>query len=121
MSFLQVTNLGVPDGLPQVPKQYSLLYRLRQVLTSLNFRHIIADELAFCTKCNFPCNYSYMKKLIECKNLESTCPMCNAEITINDVKLVGESGVQALKHVAKEGDDKDKEKKRDISTPMAAD
>jgi uncharacterized OB-fold protein len=50
-----------------------------------------------------------MKKLLECKGLESTCPMCNAEITMEDVKMVGENGVASLKVVAKE-DDKDKDK-----------
>ena len=44
--------------------------------------------------------------------------MCNVEITMEDVKLVGESGVAALKVVVKE---EDKDKKRDIATPMAAD
>ena len=62
--------------------------------------------------------YNYMKKLLEGKGLESTCPMCNVEITMDDIKLVGEGGVAALKVVAKE---EDKDKKRDIATPMAAD
>jgi len=43
--------------------------------------------------------------------------MCNAEISMEDIKLVGEGGVTALKVVVKE---EDKEKKRDITTPMAA-
>ena len=42
--------------------------------------------------------------------------MCNAEITPEDLKFVGEGGVAALKVVAK-----DEEKKRDTATPMAAD
>jgi hypothetical protein len=50
-----------------------------------------------------------MKKLLEGKGLESTCPMCNADITMEDIKMVGESGVASLKAVAKE-DDKEKDK-----------
>lgn len=38
-----------------------------------------------------------MKRILETEGIEHTCPMCNTEITMDDIIMVGESGVAALK------------------------
>ncbi len=45
--------------------------------------------------------------MIESKDVEKTCPMCNAEITINEIKFVGESGVTGLKNIITTKEDKE--------------
>ena len=41
-----------------------------------------------------------MKKMLECADIEKTCPMCNADITVDDIAYVGEAGVAGIKRVA---------------------
>lgn len=50
-----------------------------------------------------------MKKMLENPEIEKTCPMCNEEITLNDVIFLGENGVQGMKR-APPPKEKEKEK-----------
>lgn len=43
-----------------------------------------------------------MKKILQADEVEKTCPMCAVEITINDIKFMGEAGLAALKNSPKD-------------------
>ena len=66
----------------------------------IEFRHIVGEDLATCCHCKFPTNHSYMKKMLNTDGLERTCPMCNANVTIDDYTFLGEKGVSSLKRAA---------------------
>jgi len=38
-----------------------------------------------------------MKKMLDNPEIEKTCPMCAAEVTIDDYKFLGEAGVAGMK------------------------
>lgn len=58
---------------------------------------MVADDLAHCKHCKFYCNYSAMKKTLSNPDIEKTCPMCEAPVTLEDILFVGENGVAGLK------------------------
>lgn len=64
------------------------------------FRHVVAEDLAFCKYCKFPTNYSYMRKMLNTEGIEKTCPMCNHPVSIDDYEFLGEAGVNQIKRVA---------------------
>jgi hypothetical protein len=51
----------------------------------LKFRHVVADDLGQCKFCKFPVNYSYLKRMLNTPEMEKTCPMCNADITMDEI------------------------------------
>jgi NAD-dependent SIR2 family protein deacetylase len=57
----------------------------------------VADDLAQCKHCKFYCNYSSMKKALSSPEVEKLCPMCEVQITLDDIVFVGENGVAGLK------------------------
>lgn len=88
---------------------YSFLYCIWQVKIYL-LRHVVAEDLAQCNRCNFYCNYSTMKKMIQHPEIEKTCPMCNEDITLNDIQFLGEAGVSGMKRAPPPKDEKEKAK-----------
>ena len=38
-----------------------------------------------------------MKKMLDHPEIEKTCPMCNENITLNDIQFLGENGVSGMK------------------------
>jgi NAD-dependent SIR2 family protein deacetylase len=67
----------------------------------------VAEDLGHCKHCKFPVNTSYIKKMIGTEGIDQTCPMCNVEITMDDIVYTGEAGVAALKR-APAKDEKEK-------------
>lgn len=57
----------------------------------------MADDLAQCKHCKFYCNYSSMKKALSMAEGDKICPMCEAQISLDDIVFVGENGVSGLK------------------------
>jgi len=51
-----------------------------------------------------------MKKMLDCADIEKTCPMCGQDISIDDVVFVGENGVQGLKRAPPPKEDAKTEK-----------
>lgn len=58
---------------------------------------MVAEDLAQCKHCKFYVNYSYMKRSLDCPEIEKTCPMCGVEITMDDFVFLGENGVAGMK------------------------
>ena len=58
---------------------------------------MVADDLAQCKHCKFYCNHSTIKLMLDCADVEKTCPMCNTDVTLDDYQFVGEAGVSGLK------------------------
>ena len=87
---------------------HSVLYCFWKVIYLNNFRHVVADDLGQCKFCKFPVNYSYIKRMLVAPDIERTCPMCNVDITLEDVEYLGEKGVPGLKKVFVKEEEKKK-------------
>ena len=68
----------------------------------------MADDLGQCKFCTFPVNYSYLKRMLNTADVEKTCPMCNKDITMDDIEFLGEKGVPSLKKVFVKEEEKKK-------------
>lgn len=80
---------------------YSLLHCFWKVC-NINYhhllhRHIIATQTCLCPECKFPCDIHYLRKALP---VDNTCPMCNKEIQLKDVKEASEEEVRKLKGVS---------------------
>ena len=51
-----------------------------------------------------------MKKMLDHAEIEKTCPMCNENITVQDIQFLGEGGVSGMKRAPPPKDEK-KDKK----------
>ncbi len=40
-----------------------------------------------------------MKRMLNTQDIEKTCPMCNADVTLDDYEFLGDKGVPGLKKV----------------------
>ena len=109
LSFLQGASGRLQRRLPEMSQLHSLLYRIWKVKIH-QCRHVVAEDLAQCNRCSFYCNYSTMKKMIQHPEIEKTCPMCNEDITLNDIQFLGEAGVSGMKRAPPPKDEKEKAK-----------
>lgn len=49
--------------------------------------------------------------MLDCPEIEKTCPMCGVDITIDDIAFLGENGVAGLKRAPPPREDSKTDKK----------